>query len=269
VVRVRQRGSSHCQRWRPGSPSSPRRSLDTAETHSRCSSSRRGLSGQCTPLKDRHEGLLARRCHRAEAGAPTLIPAEGLRVPTRRRKPPRPTMLNWLPHAPADERPRPLRMEGRIGRTPARISCPSGAAVPVPIRHCGLLVAGAVPLGLYRGRCWPVPWTAPSGTTCRTTPIRSRNSCSPAVGSNPSTETRPASRSRWPSRISQSVVLPAPLGPGSPNTSPLAISRSTHRHRGRWTVVVPFRTSVQDVAEVRQDVGMGSDLHALFEEVVL
>jgi hypothetical protein len=45
----------------------------------------------------------------------------------------------------------------------------------------------------------------------------------------PSTLTSPASRLRYPSRISTIVVLPAPLGPSRPKTSPLSTLKSTPR----------------------------------------
>src|SRR5919206_3569445 len=58
-----------------------------------------------------------------------------------------------------------------------------------------------------------------------TTPIRSRKLRSERCGSKPSTSTSPPSRVRYPSRISTVVVLPAPLGPSSPKTSPSSISK--------------------------------------------
>src|SRR5262249_27649691 len=58
-------------------------------------------------------------------------------------------------------------------------------------------------------------------------PIRARHSRPPSLGSVPSTETSPLSHRRYPSRISTVVVLPAPFGPSSANTSPWKISRST------------------------------------------
>src|SRR5690242_667512 len=53
-------------------------------------------------------------------------------------------------------------------------------------------------------------------------PICSLSRLSPAAGSKPSTETRPESRLRNPSRISTVVVLPAPFGPSNAKTSPSA-----------------------------------------------
>ena len=49
-------------------------------------------------------------------------------------------------------------------------------------------------------------------------------------GSKPRTRTSPAVRWRMPSRISTVVVLPAPLGPSRPKTSPV---RLRNRCRGR------------------------------------
>ena len=59
--------------------------------------------------------------------------------------------------------------------------------------------------------------------SCSTTPVRSRSSGGWSAGSKPRTRTVPArSGGRKPSRISSVVVLPAPLGPRRPNTSPRA-----------------------------------------------
>src|SRR5215472_5039678 len=58
-------------------------------------------------------------------------------------------------------------------------------------------------------------------------PIRDRHPRPPSLGSVPSTVTSPPSRRRYPSRISTVVVLPAPFGPSSANTSPWLMSRST------------------------------------------
>src|SRR5947207_220229 len=56
-------------------------------------------------------------------------------------------------------------------------------------------------------------------------PSRSRRREPPLSGSMPSTDTVPASRRRYPSRISTVVVFPAPLGPSKANTSPSATSK--------------------------------------------
>ena len=64
---------------------------------------------------------------------------------------------------------------------------------------------------------------------CNTMPMRSRSRAPPVSGSTPSTATVPAVRVRKPSRISTIVVLPAPFGPSSANTSPSAISKLTPR----------------------------------------
>ena len=61
--------------------------------------------------------------------------------------------------------------------------------------------------------------------SCSTMPMRSRSRTPPRAGSMPSTDTVPASRDRYPSRISTVVVLPAPFGPRSANTSPVATSK--------------------------------------------
>src|SRR5215210_1811683 len=60
-------------------------------------------------------------------------------------------------------------------------------------------------------------------------PTRARRSGSRVAGSWPSTETLPAVRVRYPSRISTVVVLPAPLGPRRPKTSPRRTSKSMPR----------------------------------------
>src|SRR5215831_16586552 len=56
-------------------------------------------------------------------------------------------------------------------------------------------------------------------------PICSLSRRSLDAGSYPRTATRPPSRRRNPSMISTVVVLPAPLGPSSANTSPSATSK--------------------------------------------
>src|SRR5262249_22946374 len=58
-------------------------------------------------------------------------------------------------------------------------------------------------------------------------PIRDRHSRPASPRAVPSTVTSPPSRRRYPSRISTVVVLPAPFGPSSANTSPWLMSRST------------------------------------------
>ena len=63
--------------------------------------------------------------------------------------------------------------------------------------------------------------------SCSTMPIRSRSRTPPRAGSIPRTDTDPPSRGRYPSRISTVVVLPAPFGPRSANTSPGATSKLT------------------------------------------
>ncbi len=52
------------------------------------------------------------------------------------------------------------------------------------------------------------------------TPIRGSRAVSRGQGLAPRTATVPESARRWPSMISTSVVLPAPLGPRSPKNSP-------------------------------------------------
>ena len=55
----------------------------------------------------------------------------------------------------------------------------------------------------------------------------SRTSIGRAAASTPSTVTRPAAGFSGVVSIRMVVVLPAPLGPSSPNVSPGRISRST------------------------------------------
>src|SRR5580704_5489286 len=59
--------------------------------------------------------------------------------------------------------------------------------------------------------------------------MRSLSCCFCFSGSKPNTETCPPLRGRKPSRISTVVVLPAPLGPSRPKTSPVWISKSSPR----------------------------------------
>src|SRR5262249_30933643 len=66
-----------------------------------------------------------------------------------------------------------------------------------------------------------------SALLCSTMPIRDRHSRPPSPGSVPGAVASPPSRRRYPSRISTVVVLPAPFGPSSANTSPWLMSRST------------------------------------------
>src|SRR4030088_800324 len=56
---------------------------------------------------------------------------------------------------------------------------------------------------------------------CKEAPISCLSSRELTCGSKPQTRTEPRSRLRKPSRISTVVVLPAPLGPSRPKTSPL------------------------------------------------
>src|SRR5512132_3914727 len=57
-------------------------------------------------------------------------------------------------------------------------------------------------------------------------PIRRFSSGSPFAGSCPNTDMSPDVRSRYPSRISTVVVLPAPFGPSRAKTSPASTVRS-------------------------------------------
>ena len=59
--------------------------------------------------------------------------------------------------------------------------------------------------------------------------VRSQRCVLRSAGSTPSVSTRPPLRWRNPSRISTVVVLPAPFGPSSANTSPLFTSKLTSR----------------------------------------
>src|SRR5215213_9892302 len=67
-------------------------------------------------------------------------------------------------------------------------------------------------------------------------PTRARRSGERRAGSWPSTETLPLVRVRYPSRISTVVVLPAPLGPRRPNTSP----RRTVKEIPRTAATSPY-----------------------------
>lgn len=68
-----------------------------------------------------------------------------------------------------------------------------------------------------------------------TMPMRARQARPPVAGSTPSTVADPPVRSRYPSRISMVVDLPAPFGPRSANVSPRWMSKETPRR----AVVVP------------------------------
>ena len=58
-------------------------------------------------------------------------------------------------------------------------------------------------------------------------PLRARTYMGSSVTSAPSSRTRPVSGAVKPTTIENVVVLPAPLGPSSPTTSPDEISRLT------------------------------------------
>ena len=91
------------------------------------------------------------------------------------------------------------------------------------------LVERRVAPGSSRGRARPSPRTVRYGSTpvdCSTIPIRSLRVVVPLAGSCPRTRTSPAVRARNPSRISDVVVLPAPFGPRSANTSPASTWKS-------------------------------------------
>src|SRR5437870_8552267 len=60
-----------------------------------------------------------------------------------------------------------------------------------------------------------------------TYPTRRRAPTGSATASTPSTSTRPAEGRRYPVITRMVVVLPAPLGPSSPRTSPAAMSKLT------------------------------------------
>ena len=112
----------------------------------------------------------------------------------------------------------------------------------------------------------------PSGLTClahremaieagwdwSTIPIRSRSAHRPAdPGPCPSTATRArGSASRKPSRISTVVVLPAPLGPSRPNTSP----RRYRERDPRGTASCADRSPCADLSTADGDVRWASPL---------
>src|SRR5690606_4019 len=68
-----------------------------------------------------------------------------------------------------------------------------------------------------------------SAEDCSGTPVRSRSSRVWRCGSRPSTDIAPPSWRRRPSMHSISVVLPAPLGPIIPKTSPGRTAKETPR----------------------------------------
>ena len=96
------------------------------------------------------------------------------------------------------------------------------------------------------------PSPAPSGLEVElrppagTMPMRSRQARAGLAGSVPSTETSPAVRGRYPSRISIVVVLPAPFVPRRPKHSPSSTSKSIP-HTASW-VPYDFRSPLTTIA---------------------
>ena len=58
-------------------------------------------------------------------------------------------------------------------------------------------------------------------------PTRRRNEAPPVAGCEPRTDTAPRVGSRYPSRISIVVVLPAPLGPNKATERPAGTENET------------------------------------------